>query len=92
LTEIERATTIFHTDGFTVTCHYNIIYLSDPKLDPIWTKLDRRRAVIFVRPKAYAPASLGRPSPRLEVAFETTRTLVDMLYAGMFRKGLCQIR
>lgn len=29
---------------------------------------------------------LGRPAPVLEVAFETTRTVVDMLYAGTFRR------
>jgi predicted TIM-barrel fold metal-dependent hydrolase len=86
LSEIERAASDLHADGYAVTCHYNGVYLSDPSLDPVWTELDRRHAVIFVHPNAYAPASLGRPSPLLEVAFETTRTLVDMLYAGMFRK------
>jgi len=86
LVEIERAANDLHADGFAVTCHYNGVYLSDPSLDPVWAELDRRRAVVFVHPNAYAPASLGRPSPLLEVAFETARTLVDMLYAGMFRK------
>lgn len=86
LVEIERAVNDLHADGFAVTCHYNEVYLSDPKLDRVWTELDRRHAVVFIHPNAYAPASLGRPSPLLEVTFETTRTLVDLLYAGMFRK------
>lgn len=69
-----------------MTCHYNEIYLSDSSLKPVWAELDRRHAVVFIHPDAYAPPSLDRPSPLLEVAFETTRTLVDMLYAGMFRQ------
>jgi predicted TIM-barrel fold metal-dependent hydrolase len=86
LAEIERAANNLYADGYAVTCHYNEVYLSDPSLEPVWAELDRRCAVVFVHPDAYAPASLGRPTPLLEVAFETTRTLVDMLYAGMFRK------
>ncbi len=69
-----------------MTFHYNGVYLSDPILDPVWAELDRWCAVVFAHPDAYAPASFGRRSPLLEVAFETIRTLVDMLYAGMFRK------
>ncbi|MGZ9713015.1 amidohydrolase family protein [Glaciimonas sp. GNP009] len=86
LAEIERATNDLHADGFAVTCQYNGVYLGDPSLEPVWAELDRLRAVVFVHPNAYAPASLGRPSPLLEVAFETARTIVDMLYAGTFRK------
>jgi hypothetical protein len=80
LAEIERAANNLYADGYAVTCHYNEVYLSDPSLEPVWAELDRRCAVVFVHPDAYAPASLGRPTPLLEVAFETTRTLVDMLY------------
>lgn len=86
LAEIERATHELHTDGFAVTCNYNGIFLGDSSLDPVWAELNRRQAVVFVHPDAYAPASMGRPSPLIEVAFETTRTVVDMLYAGIFRK------
>jgi len=86
LAEIARADRDLHADGFAVTCHYNASYLSDPGLDPVWAELDRRRAVVFAHPDAYAPGSMGRPSALIEVAFETARTVTDMLYAGMFRK------
>lgn len=86
LAEIDRATHQLHADGFAVTCNYNGVFLGDPTLDPVWSELSRRHAVVFVHPDAYAPASMGRPSPLIEVAFETTRTVVDMLYAGTFRK------
>ena len=86
LAEIDRVTHELHADGFAVTCNYNGIYLGNSILIPVWTELDRLHAVLFVHPDAYAPASMGRPSPLIEVAFETTRTVVDMLYAGLFRQ------
>ena len=86
LEEIKRAKTDLDADGFAVTCHYNDVYLSDASLDPVWTELDRMGAVVFMHPDAYKPASQGRPIPLIEVAFETTRTLVDMLYSGTFRR------
>lgn len=86
LAEIDRAYGDLHTDGFAVTCCYNGVYLSDTRLDPVWKELDRRSAVVFAHPDAYAPASMGRPCALAEVAFETARTVIDMLYAGTFRK------
>ena len=83
--EIERATEELHADGFAVTCRYNDVYLSDPRLDTVWTELDRRRAVVFAHPDAYAPGVMGRPCALQEVAFETARTVTDMLYAGTFQ-------
>jgi predicted TIM-barrel fold metal-dependent hydrolase len=86
LAEIDRASGELHTDGFAVTCHYNGVYLSDARLDKVWKELDRRHAVVFAHPNAYAPAAMGRPAALIEVAFETARTVVDMLYSGTFRK------
>lgn len=86
LAEIKRAKNELHADGFAVSCHYNDVYLGDPSLEPVMEELDRQGAVVFMHPDAYKPAVQGRPIPLIEVAFETTRTLVDMLYAGTFRK------
>ena len=86
LKEIDRATTELGADGFAVTARYNEVYLGDRSLDSVWEELNKRKAVVFVHPDAYAPPSMGRPSPLIEVAFETTRTVVDMLYAGTFRR------
>ncbi len=86
LAEIDRAYGELRADGVAVTCRYNDVYLSGPRLDPVWKELDNRRAVVFAHPDAYAPASMGRPSALIEVAFETARTVTDMLYAGTFRK------
>jgi predicted TIM-barrel fold metal-dependent hydrolase len=73
-------------DGFAVTATYNGVALGDPALDLMWAELDRRRASVFAHPFAYAPAVQGRPAPLIEVAFETARTVVDMLYTGWFRR------
>ena len=45
-----------------------------------------KETVIFLHPNAYAPSVMGRPTPPVELAFETTRTVVDMLYNGVFRR------
>jgi predicted TIM-barrel fold metal-dependent hydrolase len=84
LAEIERAGAL-KADGFAVTCCYNGVYLSDQRLWPVWAELDRRHASVFIHPDAYAPGVQGRPAALLEVTFETGRTVVDMLYAGLFR-------
>lgn len=84
LEEIERATTQLNADGFAVTCCYKGVWLSDERLDPVWAELNRRKAVVFTHPNAYAPAHLGRPSPLIEVAFETARAVVDMVYHKVF--------
>ena len=86
MAEIDRASNALRADGYAVTCNYNGVYLGDSSLNDVWSELNRRHAVVFVHPDAYAPASLGRLSPLIEVAFETARTVVDMLYAGIFRR------
>lgn len=73
-------------DGFAVATVYRGIRLSDPLLDAVWQELNARGATVFVHPDATASSSLGRPSPLIEVAFDTTRTAVDMLYKGVFRR------
>lgn len=89
LEEIERAIDSgpggLSADGFAVQCRYNDVYLSDPSLAPVWVRLNELHAVIFTHPDAWQPGHMGRPSPVIEVAFETTRTYVDMLYQGIFR-------
>ena len=86
LAEIGRSEDVLRADGFAVTCNYNGVYLGDPGLDRVWAELDRRRAVVFMHPDAYAGPSMGRPIALLEVAFETARTVVDMVYAALLRR------
>ena len=86
LAEIARADGQLQADGFAVTTCYNEVYLADERLRPVWAELNRRKASVFIHPDAYAPPTMGRPAAILEVAFDTTRTIVDMLYSGLFRE------
>lgn len=61
-------------------------YLGDPALGPLWKLLNRRQAICFIHPTSppYAAAlARGRPRPMIEFIFETTRTVTDMIFAGI---------
>lgn len=85
LSEISRASGL-GADGFAVSACFNGVYLGDERLEPVWASLDRRHAVVFVHPNALAPAQLGLPAVLMEVTMETARSVVSMLYAGVFRR------
>lgn len=60
--------------------------LSSDSLEPVFTELDARRGVCHVHPDAFRKGTDGRPSPLIDVAFDTARTITDMLYRGVFRR------
>ncbi len=85
--EIEKAAHWdFKPDGYSTSTVYNDVPLSDPSLDKLWERLDQELAVVHIHPNAYAPGTYGRPSPLIEVAFDTARVATDMLYKGLFRR------
>jgi predicted TIM-barrel fold metal-dependent hydrolase len=86
LREIERGDTETHPDGYLLTTRHGGVPLGDPRLLPVWEELDRREAVVFVHPSPEIAPPLRQPAALLEVAFETTRTIVDLLYTGFFRR------
>lgn len=85
ISEIDRVRQHYTPDGYALSSDYNGVYLGDARLSPLWAKLNELHAVIFLHPNAWRPAIHGRPTPLIEAPFETTRTVVDMLYAGVFR-------
>jgi predicted TIM-barrel fold metal-dependent hydrolase len=86
LAEIERGNGETHPDGYAVTTLRNGVHLSDDRLEPVWAELDRRYAVVFVHPSTDMLPQLGLPTPLIEVAFETARAMVGLLYAGVLRR------
>ena len=88
LAEIERTTTQYRipADGFAMRTAYNGVWLGDSVLDPVWTELNSRKAVIFVHPDALAQSVHRQCVALIEVAFDTARCVMDMLYAGVFRR------
>jgi predicted TIM-barrel fold metal-dependent hydrolase len=87
LKEIERLTTLdIPADGFATCTVFNNVGLGDSLLEPVWRVLNARKAVVHIHPNASEGSFHGRPSPLIEAAFDTTRTVVDMLYNGVFRQ------
>ncbi|MDF5753074.1 amidohydrolase family protein [Spongiactinospora sp. TRM90649] len=86
LEEAKRARAHLDPDGFAVTAHRGGVHLGDESLDPLWALLDDWGAVVFVHPDARRPAVLGHPAPLYEVAFETARTVFDMLFRRTFTR------
>ncbi|GII64857.1 amidohydrolase [Sphaerisporangium krabiense] len=84
--EAERAREHLDADGFAVTANYNGVHLGDASLAPLWARLDDWGAVVFVHPDARRPPVLDHPAPLYEVAFETARTVFDMVFRRTFTR------
>lgn len=64
-------------------------YLGDAALEPLWQQLERRTAVVFIHPTSppgWPQTALGRPRPMLEFMFDSTRTVVDLVFAGVLQR------
>jgi predicted TIM-barrel fold metal-dependent hydrolase len=67
LLEIDYALDHLNADGFVVLSNHHGLYLGDPKLAPIYAKLQERRATVFVHPTAPCIARAchhGDPTPK----------------------------
>jgi predicted TIM-barrel fold metal-dependent hydrolase len=72
--------------GVVVMSNADGCYLGDEAFDPLWKQLNDRRAIVFIHPTSPPDAdvvSLGRPRPMIEFMFETTRTVTDLIFAGV---------
>ena len=88
LAELRRGSDELDCEGFAIQSNYRGIYLGDPRFEPIWAEFDCRRATVFLHPTplGYDDTRLGRPGALIEAPFDTARTVVDMLYTGIFRR------
>lgn len=55
LVEIDRALDELDADGFTLLSNHYGLYLGDPRLAPVYEKLNQRNAVIFIHPNIPCP-------------------------------------
>jgi predicted TIM-barrel fold metal-dependent hydrolase len=89
LAEAAFALDELETDGVIIETNIRGVYLGDQRLAPLFEELNRRAAVVFLHPTSpacMAAIGLGRPAPMIEFPMDTTRTVVDMIYAGTLKR------
>ncbi|WP_052852291.1 amidohydrolase family protein [Streptomyces avicenniae] len=89
LAEATRALDVLGSDGLTVLSNAGGVYLGDERFEPLWTELDRRRAVVLVHPTSPPCAetlALGRPRPMAEYLFDEARAASDLVLGGVLTR------
>lgn len=85
LEEMGYALDNLRLDGVVLETNVHGIYLGDPRLDPLFAELNRRKAKVLLHPTSpscFESVGLGRPAPILEFPLDTTRTVTDLIFAG----------
>jgi 6-methylsalicylate decarboxylase len=86
LGELAHALDELRLDGVWLPSNVAGTYLGDPEFAPLFDELERRAAYVFVHPgfPPYAPPTARWPVWLIELPFETTRAIVNLLYSGTF--------
>lgn len=83
--EIEYAHSILKADGFTLFTSYGHgQYLGHPSFQPIWSTLNKLKAIVFIHPSEAPTTTVNRymPQPLIDYPQETTRTASDLVLTG----------
>jgi predicted TIM-barrel fold metal-dependent hydrolase len=89
IAEAGHALDALQADGIVLETNVKGQYLGDDRFAPLFTELDRRGAVVFLHPTSPAcleQIGMGFPGPLIEFPFDTTRTLVDLLFSGTLKR------
>ena len=84
--DLEYALDILKLDGISLLGHIGDQYLGSPLFDEFYAELDKRNAVVFVhplRPPADGMPEFGFPRGFVELVFDTTRAIGNMLHYGL---------
>ncbi|MGA2952975.1 MAG: amidohydrolase family protein [Caulobacteraceae bacterium] len=89
--EAVRALDTLGADGVIIETNQHGVYLGDDRLEPIWAALDDRAAVVLIHPTSPACNCGDRlyakfPRPMMEFMFETTRSVTDLVTAGVLKR------
>lgn len=90
LEEIDYALDELGAVGFVVMTNAHGVYLGDASLDPVFRKLNERKAILFMHPTQCHVKSnpkMGKPldeypAPMLEFFFDTVRAVTNLLLTG----------
>ena len=89
LAELAHALDDLGSDGVALETNSEGLYLGNERYQPLWAELDRRKAVVFVHPTSppcFEAVALNRPRPMLEFIFDSTRTVSDLVFAGVLTR------
>ena len=91
IAEIAFAMDELGAEGVVVESNHHGLYHGDSQLEPFYAELNRRRAAMFIHPTSPSCAgcldlALGFPRPMLEFMFETTRTVTNLVLAGVTQR------
>jgi predicted TIM-barrel fold metal-dependent hydrolase len=86
IAELDHAFDVLHADGVVLASNTAGWYLGDPRLTELWQRCDERAAVVFVHPTSppnWPAVAMDRPRAMIEFPFDTARTIVDLVLAGV---------
>lgn len=89
LAELTYAVDVLGLDGIGLVSNVEGRYLGDPSWEPILAEAERRSLPVLVHPTSSPHAdqlALGRPPSILEFPFDTARTALDAIYAGVLQR------
>jgi 6-methylsalicylate decarboxylase len=89
LAEIAYAADSLHLDGFVMLSNYDGTYIGDTDYNELYAELDKRNTVVYVHPTDPVSGNpLGKEIPTflMEVTFETTRVIFNLLYKGVLER------
>jgi predicted TIM-barrel fold metal-dependent hydrolase len=87
ISEATYALDVLRADGVGLLTSYGTQYLGDPQFTPLFAELNRRKAIVFVHPTGPACCSTllrGINASVAEYMFDITRTMMSMMFAGVF--------
>ncbi len=87
--ELKYALDILKLDGVCLLTNYNGKYLGHSDFEQFFAELNKRNAVVYIHPTDPGDDydfELGIPNALIEVTFDTTRAVTNMMYNGILDK------
>ena len=84
--ELKYALDILKLDGVCLLTNYNGKYLGHEDFEAFFKELNKRKAVVYIHPTDPGNEydfELGIPNSLIEVTFDTTRAVTNMMYNGV---------